>query len=264
MSEEWRVLLKIGGEDASTIFSIGSDEDEQWRQYLTEDADTVLFWRKTSEGRTVKNVVLFLCLSFLVDLVVPSISFSSVSTIPKPRKFSSNIRGSDPSASSQRTICCLNQYTSARTIILCFESFGICSINMCHYDLLVCPHPYQEDVLNLIYNPTRQGEWQSCELPRPWGKLSCGNLIIRHPYIGDLKECVSSKCVWCTLALYASISKFKTTQEEFKMKLKDVEEVMAQDRTLAKLDAEIAEKEAELERMRKAAWEKRNDMLKDA
>jgi hypothetical protein len=130
---------------------------------------------------------------------------------------------------------------------------------MCHYDLPICPHPHQEHVINLVYSPTRQGEWQSCELPSPWGKLSCGNLTIRHPSFD-----VSEKCVWCTLALYASISKFRTAQEEFKIKIKDMEEVMAGDAMLAKLDAEIAEKEAELKELRKAAWEKRNSMLKES
>lgn len=133
---------------------------------------------------------------------------------------------------------------------------------MCHYNLPVCPHPHQEDIVNLIYNPTRQAEWRSCEIPSPWGRLSCGNLTICHPYFGDSKECVATKCIWCTLALYASISTFKTAQEDFKKKLKDAENVMAGEAALAKLDAEIAEKEVELERLRKAAWETRNNTLK--
>jgi hypothetical protein len=130
---------------------------------------------------------------------------------------------------------------------------------MCRYDLQVCPHPHQEHVVNLIYNPAKQAEWQSCDLPSPWGKLSCGDLTIAHPSFG-----VSQKCVWCTLALYSSISKFKTTQEGFKAKLKQKVELMAEDVVLAKLDTEIAEKEAELEELKKAAWEKRNGMLKDS
>jgi hypothetical protein len=75
---------------------------------------------------------------------------------------------------------------------------------------------------------------------------------------------VFTKCVWCTLTLYASISKFKTAQEDFQRKLKDAEDVMAGDGPLAKLDAEIAEKEEELDRLRKAAWETRIHVLKDS
>jgi hypothetical protein len=129
---------------------------------------------------------------------------------------------------------------------------------MCRYDLPVCPHPHQDIVVNLIYNPEKQLEWQSCDLPCPWGKLSCGSLTIAHPSFN-----ATQKCVWCTLALYASISKFKTRQEEFEAQIKDLEEAMAGDPVLAKLDAKIAEKEAELEELRKAAWEKRNGILKD-
>lgn len=127
---------------------------------------------------------------------------------------------------------------------------------MCRYDLPVCPHPHQEDVVNLIYNPNKQTKWQDCDLPRPWGKLSCGNLTIAHPSFG-----VAQKCIWCTLALYASISKFKTTKEDFKAQLKSTEGATAGDAVLSGLDAEIAEKEAELEELRKAAWEKRNAVL---
>jgi hypothetical protein len=130
---------------------------------------------------------------------------------------------------------------------------------MCRYDLLVCPHPHQEHVVDLIYNPTKQAEWQSCDLPCPWGKLSCGNLSIAHP-----SSSVAQKCVWCTLALYSSISKLKATQEKFKTELKDKEEVMAGDAVLGELDAEIAEKEAELEVLKKAAWERRNRILNDS
>lgn len=39
---------------------------------------------------------------------------------------------------------------------------------------------------------------------------------------------------------------------------------MAGDAALAKLDAQIAEKEEELERLRKAAWETRNKTLKSS
>ena len=127
---------------------------------------------------------------------------------------------------------------------------------MCRYDLPVCPHPHQEDVVNLIYNPNKQAKWQDCDLPRPWGRLSCGNLTIAHPSFGVVR-----KCIWCTLALYASISKFKTTKENFKAELKSTEEATAGDAVLSGLDEKIAEKEAELDEFRKAAWEKRNSLL---
>ena len=129
---------------------------------------------------------------------------------------------------------------------------------MCRYSLPGCPYPHQDIVVNLIYNPDKQLEWQPCHLPCPWGKLSCGNLTIARPSFND-----TQKCVWYTLALYASLSKFKTGQEEYEVQIKDMEEAVAGDPTLAKLDAKIAEKEAELEELMKAAREKRNGIPKD-
>lgn len=127
---------------------------------------------------------------------------------------------------------------------------------MCRYDLPVCPHPHQSPVVNLIYNPAHLTEWHSCDLPRPWGKLSCGNLTIAHPSFG-----LPQKCRWCTLALYASVSKFKTKQEQYKHELSELERVVAQDTVMKALDENIAEKEAELEGLRKVAWGKRSRLL---
>lgn len=129
---------------------------------------------------------------------------------------------------------------------------------MCRYDLPVCPHPHQDPVINLIYNPAKQSEWQACDLPRPWGRLSCGKLAIAHPLFG-----VPQKCSWCSLALYASISKFKTAQEEYKKKLQDLGQLMRDDAKLSKLDAEIAIKEMELEELQEAAWQQRNAIFQD-
>jgi hypothetical protein len=52
-------------------------------------------------------------------------------------------------------------------------------------------------------------------------------------------------------------------EEEYKAQIKDKEEAMVGDPVLTKLDAKTVEKEAELEELRKAAWEKRNGILKD-
>jgi hypothetical protein len=65
------------------------------------------------------------------------------------------------------------------TIIQRVNRFSI----MCRYDLSICPHPHQENVVNLIYNPDKQAEWHDCDMPRSWGKLSCGNLTIAHPFL---------------------------------------------------------------------------------
>ncbi len=122
----------------------------------------------------------------------------------------------------------------------------------------VCPHPHQDPVVNLIFNPARQSEWKECDLPGPWGKLSCGNLIVAHPSFGN-----AQKCTWCTLALCASVSKFKVTQEDYKRKMEVLGKVMANDLELSGLDAEIAMKEVELQGLQKSAWEKRNVIMRE-
>ena len=128
---------------------------------------------------------------------------------------------------------------------------------MCCYDLPICPHPHPDPVVNLVLNPARQDEWQQCEAPRPWGRLSCGSLTVRHQALG-----IAEECAWCTLALKASISKFKSSKEEHKKLLDLMGKMVSDDVELTQLDAEIATKEAELEELRRVAWMKRNALLR--
>ena len=126
---------------------------------------------------------------------------------------------------------------------------------MCHYELSVCPYPHRDSVANLIYNTNRHVEWRICDLPQPWGKLSCGVLTITHASRGN-----TYKCDWCTLALLASTSKFKTTQEQHKKDLKLIEKATENNAMVTALQADIAVKETELEGMRRTAWEKRTGL----
>ena len=126
---------------------------------------------------------------------------------------------------------------------------------MCRYELSVCPYPHRDSVANLIYNTNRHVEWRLCDLPQPWGKLSCGDLTIIHASRGN-----TYKCDWCTLALLASTSKFKTTQEQHKKDLKIIEKATENNAMVAALQADIAVKEAELEGLRRIAWEKRTGL----
>lgn len=52
---------------------------------------------------------------------------------------------------------------------------------MCRFALDVCPYPDQDPISALIFNPTKAGAWESCDKPKAWGRLSCGNLSIAHP-----------------------------------------------------------------------------------
>lgn len=52
---------------------------------------------------------------------------------------------------------------------------------MCRYTLHICPYPDHDPIAALIFNPTKAGTWECCDKPKPWGRLSCGNLSIEHP-----------------------------------------------------------------------------------
>ncbi|EXJ73187.1 uncharacterized protein A1O5_02947 [Cladophialophora psammophila CBS 110553] len=52
---------------------------------------------------------------------------------------------------------------------------------MCRFKLQVCPYPEQDPVSSLIFNPKNSSQWEHCDEPRPWGRLSCGKLVIEHP-----------------------------------------------------------------------------------
>ncbi|EXJ84883.1 hypothetical protein A1O3_05558 [Capronia epimyces CBS 606.96] len=52
---------------------------------------------------------------------------------------------------------------------------------MCWYKLNICPYPHQEALSALIFDPSSASQWQHCDRPHPWGRLSCGSLIVEHP-----------------------------------------------------------------------------------
>ncbi|KAG9770298.1 hypothetical protein ABEF93_007442 [Exophiala dermatitidis] len=51
---------------------------------------------------------------------------------------------------------------------------------MCWYKLDVCPYPHREPISALIFDPSNASQWEYCDKPQPWGRLSCGNLIVEH------------------------------------------------------------------------------------
>lgn len=52
---------------------------------------------------------------------------------------------------------------------------------MCYFKLHTCPYPNQDPIAALIFLPVKAGQWEHCNKPKPWGRLSCGNLIVEHP-----------------------------------------------------------------------------------
>ncbi|EXJ85647.1 hypothetical protein A1O1_06013 [Capronia coronata CBS 617.96] len=52
---------------------------------------------------------------------------------------------------------------------------------MCWYKIAVCPYPHREPISASIFNPSNVSRWEHCDKPHPWGRLSCGNLVVEHP-----------------------------------------------------------------------------------
>ncbi|KAL6245992.1 hypothetical protein RBB50_007145 [Rhinocladiella similis] len=52
---------------------------------------------------------------------------------------------------------------------------------MCFYKLQTCPYPHQDPLVALTFHREKESEWVACNLSKPWGRLSCGKLVIEHP-----------------------------------------------------------------------------------
>ncbi|KAJ9636136.1 uncharacterized protein PV06_04253 [Exophiala oligosperma] len=52
---------------------------------------------------------------------------------------------------------------------------------MCFYKLQTCPYPHQDPLAALTFHHEKESEWVPCDLSKPWGRLSCGKLVIEHP-----------------------------------------------------------------------------------
>ncbi|KIW11077.1 hypothetical protein PV08_10376 [Exophiala spinifera] len=52
---------------------------------------------------------------------------------------------------------------------------------MCFYKLQTCPYPHQDPLAALTFDREKDREWVPCNLGKPWGRLSCGKLVIEHP-----------------------------------------------------------------------------------
>lgn len=63
---------------------------------------------------------------------------------------------------------------------------------MCFYKLDVCPYPHEDPVRALIFDPAKDAEWEICDIPQPWGRLSCGSLVVEHPTITSASEEISN------------------------------------------------------------------------
>jgi hypothetical protein len=126
---------------------------------------------------------------------------------------------------------------------------------MCHFKLEVCPYPHHDPISALIFLPTNASLWQACEEPKPWGRLSCGNLIIKH--INDASKSQASPmtdCKWCTLVLKLVATKSKEIQAQASKELKELEQRMNADQELVAMRMGIEALEKKLAEMRSQLW----------
>ena len=63
---------------------------------------------------------------------------------------------------------------------------------MCFYRLDICPYPHKDAIALSILDTNKYPRWELCDLIKPWGRLSCGNLSICHKLPLDRRTLSSS------------------------------------------------------------------------
>jgi hypothetical protein len=131
---------------------------------------------------------------------------------------------------------------------------------MCRFDLDTCPFPHHDPVSALIFLPRNASLWKSCSQPKPWGRLSCGNLIIRHAIkinTTDPEPVLTADCNWCTAVLRLVATKSKEIQQKAHSEIKQLEEKLYADIELAKMQKDIEALELQLAGLRARFFEAR-------
>jgi len=127
---------------------------------------------------------------------------------------------------------------------------------MCHFKLDVCPYPNHDPIRALIFIPSNASLWKACDEPKPWGRLSCGNLIIQHT--NDASKRQSSRtadCKWCTAVLKLVATKSKEIQQQAREEIAELEKKMDADRELTTMRIAIEILEKDLARLKTELWE---------
>lgn len=158
---------------------------------------------------------------------------------------------------------------------------------MCWYTLDICPYPDLERVSTLLFQPNKLKQWEYCDAPTAWGRLSCGKLIINHPTtvpefhdphsLGTALATRSNllletegqqqstpvtlappvpvaSCPWCTTVIKSSATKSKEVQAKAQKALNELEETMDANTELRALQKEVQDKTHELNLLKHAAW----------
>lgn len=105
---------------------------------------------------------------------------------------------------------------------------------MCYYKLRICPYPHQDPISALIFDPLRAGHWERCDKPQPWGRLSCGHLVVEHP-----KDLTKSATALSLEHILATRSNIPAEREKYKhMAFPIRQRRSSTDRTIVPIGAE--------------------------
>src|SRR5882757_6281185 len=82
---------------------------------------------------------------------------------------------------------------------------------MCYFKLHICPYPHQDPISALIFDPKKAELWERCDRRQPWGRLSCGHLVVEHP-----KDLTKSEARLSTEHILATRSNIPAEREKYK------------------------------------------------
>ena len=123
---------------------------------------------------------------------------------------------------------------------------------MCRFELETCPFPHHDPVGALIFLPKNATLWKQCDKPKPWGRLSCGNLIVEHPVYAKSHPEISllADCKWCTQILKLEATKSKEIQSEAHKEIAKLEKRLNADSEMKQMKMDIEALEQRLARLR--------------
>ncbi len=130
---------------------------------------------------------------------------------------------------------------------------------MCWYKVDTCPYPHHDSISALIFYPGHASKWEKCDKPKPWGRLSCGNLIVQHT---DLRRENThpnhpADCKWCTAVLKLEATKSKEIQQQAQKEIEKLEDAINTNPKTRTLQEKIEALERELASVRNDAWKLR-------
>ena len=129
---------------------------------------------------------------------------------------------------------------------------------MCRFELETCPFPHHDPISALIFLPGRASLWKQCDLPKPWGRLSCGKLTIQHHTSSTTPaQALAPDCKWCTAVLKLVGTKSKEIQQKAQTEITELEDKLRADAELTRILQEMETLELQLSRLRALFWDRR-------